>query len=43
MVDRFGTQARSFEELVAKLGSAKICGALELEAKGYGEFMEAAE
>jgi antirestriction protein ArdC len=33
MVSRFGTQAYAFEELVAELGSAMICGELGLESK----------
>ena len=33
MSGRFGDQAYAFEELIAELGSAMICGALGLEAK----------
>ena len=33
MTGRFGDQAYAFEELVAELGSAMICGAIGLEAK----------
>ena len=33
MSGRFGNQAYAFEELVAELGSAMICGALGLEQK----------
>lgn len=33
MTGRFGDKAYAFEELVAELGSAMICGALGLEAK----------
>ena len=33
MTGRFGNKAYAFEELVAEIGSAMICGSLGLEAK----------
>ena len=33
MTGRFGDKAYAFEELVAELGSAMICGSIGLEAK----------